>query len=365
MKEPQTGLSRFSGLVSALLLIIGLPLSLLGFFLGRVVFNPPLLKNVLTEIVTESDFVPAALAWYSTVRAEERYASGAVEVWVDEPNVVDLIDFISINAWRLIRLEVFSDEILADWVSTTVDSTYAWIDSDERVPNVVWDLRKFRQRVSTYHGIQSISIAYQNLPDCTPEQLIDFKDRLEAAPTGTKVLYNLCKFPEPWVADQFSDYLESLQLLVDFIPASFNLTQQLTRGEDTQGVGPQAIKRQLKISRGLMRLAPVVPALLLVWILITRVRSLGDLGHWWGLPLAAGGGLAGLLVAVHRPLVTRLVSAGLLSEVPAFVHPEANQAVLRLAKEIFDPMLLASLLVFGLGILLVWMGKSTQNQAER
>ena len=357
-------LLRFVAIILALILVISLPLVILAFDVGRVIFNPPLVKQVITEIVTESDLVPAALDWYSETRAKERYAGGEAEAWVEEPDIVSLIEFMGIVDWREIRWKVLTDEILADWVSATVDGTYAWIDSDARVPDIQWSMANFIQQVNNERGIESIEIAYSALPDCNPEQIADFKTRLEAAPPGSEVFYNLCRFPDPWYDDQFSDYVESLEMLIKNIPPSFDLTERLSHVQDTAGVGPDMIKTQLRLIRWMMRLAPLIPLVLLILILGLAVRSFKGYGRWWGIPLTIGGILTLLITLVYRPLVTFVLTAGPLSEIPELIREEALGGMLTLTAYIFTPMMWQSLVILFIGLSLILVGLFVKPRAE-
>jgi len=367
MKKFFTGLARFIAFIIGLILVVAVPLSLLAYDVGQVVFNPPLVKRVVTEIVTESDLIPAALAWYSEVEAEKRYASGDAAAWVGEPDVVQLIAFMDADHWRTIRWEVLTNEILAYFVSVTVDGTYTWIDSEDRVPDIAWDLSAFKQRVDSQHGVTSIAVAYSALSDCNQDQINDFKSRLAAAPPGTKVLYNLCEFPNPWYEDQFSDYLESLGDLVAEVPNIFPLTGTLARGEDTAGVGTETLKGQLRFIRTAMSLAPLIPIALLILILIFSVRALKGLGLWWGVPLTLGSILAVVMAIFYRPLITQILAVGPLSETPELIRNQATLAILRLAEEIFKPMLWQSLVVMVISVVLILVGalvKSRRKQEE-
>ena len=348
-----------------MILIIAIPLSLLAYDVGRVVFDPPLVKKVITEIVTESDLIPAALSWYSQTEAQGRYASGEAEAWVGEPDVVQLFLFMTVENWRTIRWEVLTNEILTEFVETSVDGTYEWIDSDDPVPDITWDLTPFKDRVDSQHGITSIAVAYSALPDCNQDQINDFKTRLAAAPPGTQVLYNLCEFPDPWYEDQFSDYLESLGDLVANVPNAFDLTETLAGLEDTAGVGPAVIKTQLRLIRMVMNLAPLIPILLLFLILIFAVRGLKSLGLWWGIPLTVGAIWALAMALVYRPLITQLLASGPLSETPEVIQSEAILAILILAAEIFKPLLWQSLVVLIVSLILLLVGGLTKSRRKQ
>ena len=254
MQEPAPArkagcLARGLAFVLASLLVIALPLSLLALDVWRVVFNADLIKHLLTDEVVNSDLVPVALEWFSDRRAEQRVREGIALTGVDEPDMVLLLSFMERNSWRAVRAEVLTDEFLTHLVSVSVDGTYQWIDSENVVPQVTYDLRQFINRVNSEHGTNSVVIAYDQLDACTEEEIADFLARLAAAPPGSEVLYNLCEFPDPWHDDQFSDYENALFKVVENVPPEFALTDELAQTVDQQGVGPEAIKRQLRLIR--------------------------------------------------------------------------------------------------------------------
>jgi hypothetical protein len=116
-------------------------------------------------------------------------------------------------------------------------------------------LKSLIRRVDSEHGAKALRIAYEALPDCKPEQIVDFKARLDAAQAGTQIIYNLCEFPDPWHEDQFSDNVEGLDDIVGNIPETFALTKELEGTADTKGIGPEVLKGQLRLSRQLMTLS--------------------------------------------------------------------------------------------------------------
>ncbi|MEA3350762.1 MAG: hypothetical protein U9Q82_09095 [Chloroflexota bacterium] len=338
------------------ILVILLPISILAYDIGRVIFNPPLVKEVLNDIVTESELIPAALQWYSQRRAKQRYASGEAIAWDDEPDVVDLLSFVNIDGWIIIRKQVLPDEILEEWLSVAVDGTYTWLDSDDRVPDVAFDLSAFKQRVKSEHGRNAIQVVFDSLEPCSKEEIADFKSRLAAAPAGEEVLYNLCRFPEPWFEDQVSDYHESLDDLVKNIPDIFGLTEELADTEDTEGVGPEKIKSQLLLIRALMQWSYLIPAVLLLLILALTVRTLKSLGNWWGIPLTIGGALLLILSLAYQAIIITLLTIGPLSEIPSRVRQEAITAIMQLAVRFFQPLMWQSLVVLVLGVALIIVG---------
>ena len=168
------GLARFLSVALAVLLALLVPLSVLVWDIYRTVFNPPLMKTVLTDIVTNSDLIPVALEWYANVRAELRAETTTAIPWVDEPDIIELLAILDVDDWRSERYEVLPNEILTPWVHLTVDGTYAWIDSADRNPQIVWPMQPLKDRVNSEHGHNAIQIVYDALEPCVEEQIADF-----------------------------------------------------------------------------------------------------------------------------------------------------------------------------------------------
>jgi hypothetical protein len=353
MEKKSSGFLTFLGVIFAILLVVLLPISLLVFDISKVVFNPPVAKRIINQEVTQSNLIPAALEWYSEERAQERVEMGVARTGVDEPDIVRLISFLDAEDWKKGKEELLSDEILTGWVSETVDAVYTWIDSEDAVPQVFLSFRAFKERTGSEHGVNAVTIAYDELAPCTEEQIDDFEDRLAATPPGQEVLYNLCRFPGPWYEDQFSDYLESLEEVVGNIPDEFSLTEALGgRDEDNQGTGAEDIKAQLRLIRTLMNVAWLIPLVLVLLIVAVKVRSLPSLGRWLGIPALIGGLFTLLPPLVFPTVITNQLAAGPLSETPELIRTEATRSILTLADAFFQPMLLQAIVLMAIGVVL-------------
>jgi hypothetical protein len=349
-------LAKVIAFLMIIVLMVSLPLSILLYNVGRVVFTPPLVKEILTEIVVDSDIISVGLQWFAEQRSEQRYQDGTSIALQDEPDILDVLSFVDIDGWQTIREEILPDDILADWVSAIVDGVYTWIDSEARLPVIVWDMQPFKQQVRSPHGANAVQRLYDALPLCSEDEIADFKSRLTGALPGMEVLYNLCQFPDSFGKDQIADYHASLILIVDFIPDFIDMTGELENIEDTQAVGPLAIKAQLLFLRSIMQLAPFIPVVLLLLILVLAIRSLAELGRWWGIPLIITAALLVILTAFYRAMIISVLSLGPMSEVPPLVLDEAIGGILQLAAEIFHPMMWQSIAILVLGLLLFIVG---------
>ena len=324
--------ARILALLFAVLLVLALPLCLLAFDTGRVVFNPPLLKRIVTDEVVYSDLIPVALEWFSDRRAQQRVNSGEALTGIDEPDIVLLMSFLDRDDWRQVKQEILTADILASLVSVTVDGVYDWIDSEDRVPHVTFALQPFIDRVNSEHGVNSLLIAYGN----------------------------------PWHEDQFNDYVDALEDVVQSVPAEFALTQELVEsygGAITDR--PLVLKDQLRTVRMLMRWAWAVPIVLAILIVLLRVRSLRDLACRLGVPLLLGGLLALLPPLTYRGLITNLLASQVLVFAPELIIQEATRSALRLASEIFRPMLVQAIIIGVLGLLLtIWMAAGSRKDKD-
>lgn len=341
---------KLLAIIPAVLMVLLLPLSLLAHDIGRVVFDPPTVKAVVAEEVLRADPIPLALQWFSRRQAEV-YTAQAHPDPNREPSIFEILSYATLEDWRRIRDEVLPDEFVIAWVNTAVDGTYTWIDSEERVPQIVFDLRAFRERLNSEHGRNAVLLMYNALPPCTPEQIEDFRKRQDAAPPGVEVPYNVCQFPAPWHEDQVNDYANSVQRIVENIPDTFDLTTTLAaEAENPQGIGPEAIKAQLRTLRAAAALAPLVPFVLLALTLLLAVRSLSDFGLWWGVPLGIGGLLTLIPAVTYRPLLTSYLLTGPLSEAPQAIRDNALHAGLRLSELVFAPLRNQAIWLLALGL---------------
>lgn len=342
---------RVIAFILVILFLLSLPLALLAVDAGRVIFDRAYVKTLVTDEVVNSYLLPALMEWYSKDRAQERVDSGEALTGVTEPDIVKLISFMLAEDWQQVKGELLTREMLTEWSGLAVDGVYDWIDSPDEVPQISWSMQAFIDRLNSGHGVNSIVIAFNRLPACGPAEIADLTARAAAAPPGSEVLYNLCNFPDPWHEDQFNDYMGALDDVVKEIKPVFKLSEEVKALEDVQGIGPALIKLQLRTIRFLMRWAWVIPLVMVLLVAALAVRSRRGLARWLGLPLLAAGMLTLVLALVYQPLLTRLLTAGPLSEVPAVVQTEATRIALRIAESMFQPMLFQAGVILLLGVL--------------
>jgi hypothetical protein len=359
-------IARFLALIVAIAFILFLPLSLLGFNLGRVVFNRPLLKTVLTEAVTESQLIPSALAWFS-----EEVSAGLPLADATQDDLTAVLVSLTQEGWQAIRVEVLSDDILNGWVSSIVDSFYDWIDSGDHAPHFQLDMKSFKARMNSDFGFRALEIAYSALPSCEDAQVTEFLSMLETAVPGSNVYYPPCQFPELYRDDQLTDYLNSLVEVVNIIPDTFELSQQDSiTSTPTSTEGWESLKTTLRLLRSTYWLGLPISVVLFALIWLFAIRSVRGFARWGGISLALAGIVTIILSWLPNAFLTGFLVSGPLQDTTPVLRDEILQVFSSLSQEVFSPMMIQGVIIFLIGGLIVvfvggMMGMQKMTKKER
>lgn len=353
-------LGRTLALPVAIGVALALPIALLAFNTGRVIFNPPLIRRIAANEFLNTDLTAAWLAWFSADRAQQRAEklNTLPLAWTSEPDIDLLISQLDLGDWKQIRAEALPNETLTGWISTAVDGFYGWLDSSARWPQISLDLKAVKGQMVSEPGIDAIRLAYKHLRPCTQAEVADFKARLSAVPADDTEGYNPCAFPEPWREAQFNAYVDSLRRVVAKLPDQFEVSRAQTNRPDITGAMPLIIKGQVRSVRRWMQWAWLAPLGLLG--VLGMLKRLKDLGRWWGWPLTTGGAVAIILAGSHRWLIPPLMIS-LLAQAPLPFQQAAVEAGLHLALPVFQPMSIQAGIIGLVGLSLV-VGSAINNQ---
>ncbi len=338
-------ITRTFAFLVALVFILLLPLSLLSFNAGRVLYNRPLLKTILTDAVTDSELVPTALGWFT-----EEVSAGLPLTEVAQQDLAAILLSLTQEGWTAIRAEVLSDDILAGWTSSIVDGFYDWLDSDEPLPHFTLDMQSFKARINSDFGLRAIEVAYNALPSCGNQQIDEFKAQLENTVPGIDVYYPPCQFPDTFKDDQLTDYLNTLTEVVNLIPDHYEIQlQEASTGSE----GWPVLKSYLRTFRATYWMGLGVTALLWGAIVLLVVRSPRGLARWGGIPLALAGVAAILLSWLPGIVATGFLISGPLKDTSPQLREEITQVVSRLIEEISMPMMIQALVILLIGGLMI------------
>lgn len=402
----------------ALLLIVVLPIAVLAFNAGWVVFNTERMTQATTQVLLESRLAPSVLQWYSERRAEERIEQGLAVPTQNEPDVVQMLTYLDADKWQEIIDLVFKPEFVSPWARSALDSTYAWLDSTDEYPQVTLDMRDFQKHANGESGEEAILVALHSLPKCRQDQIDDFLHRAGLASITKKLfdacelpdpwteaanqtflncadpeavsalyelctypdpweegpareftecakiaetgeaLYNLCQFPEQWREDQTNDYRDSLQDVLAEIGDELPVTQRLIENEVVvlDNTQPGTVKSLLRNLRTATQWSLLVPALLLIAIFLVAGRTLRGSGLPMGIAVVIGSVLAIVLAFTYRPLITSTLVDIPLGVLPQSVVAAGADALAGLADTIFQPVLIEAIALVILGVLLIVVG---------
>jgi hypothetical protein len=351
-RETALPLQILAGLTAVLFILVAV-LGIIGYDTYRTLFNPTLVKQILTNEVLHTDLAPSVLEYVSENRAKERIASGEALSGVDEPDIVLLLSYLDAKDWREIKDLILTDDFLTHLVSVSVDGIYQWIDSSDPFPDIQLDLTTLKERLTGEAGLQVILIAFSKMPVCTQKEIDDFQARLASMPPGVEVLYNLCQFPDPWYEDQIGDYQNAL---IDFnqnFPDLLNFSELASTGEGAEGSNLTLMKTTLLLIRGIAQWGWALAVILLGFIGLVAVRTLRSLGGFIGIPLLLTGLLVGVFYLAVRPFLPGWITNSLSSSAPPLFHQEVTRGVALLTNQIFQPMLAEAGILAGIGLVLV------------
>lgn len=350
-KKKPAGLVFLLVILSILFVLASL-VTVFGYDVWRIAFNPTLVKQMLTDEIISSPLVPRILEDLSLRRAEERVESGESLSGVNEPDIELLLSYVGYEEWDEIRSLIVTEDFISHLVSVSVDGIYSWIDSDEASPQFVWDMSELKDRLVDQQGEDAIMIAYEQLPECTDEEIADFTSRLAAMPSGVEVLYNLCQFPDPWQEDQIDDYIHALIDVNQNIPDEYDFNEMLGNAGLSTGV-LSAIKTLLRMVRFIGQWGWIVPLALLLLIVVIGVRSWDNLGKWLGIPLFISGALIVGFVLLLIPSFLEMLSNAISTEFSDLLREEVLASFTRLSDYVTQPILLQGAIILGVGVLLI------------
>ena len=352
---------RFLALFCAILLTFSLPFSILTLNVHHLLFNPPLMKDVLTHELVDSDLFPAAMAWFAGRINQGNIMTAKPLAFLTQPTMVKLLVLIDQETWRRLQAEALTEDILREWVSSALDATYAWIDNSAERPELSFDLEPLKQRLSSQAGVNCVLLLVEKMPPCSNQDIVYLQNKLITTPTRYEVIYPPCNYPEPWHVNQSNSYLTTIQRGSALLPSEFNLLTEQAALTNEQAVsqskgGLPALKQLLYKLRLVAGIAWVLPLSLLALLTLLTVRSWKDLARWWGAPLLVAGMISLLIPLLHRPLLKRILSAGFSSSFPPIFLDELINSLTRLSNWVFLPLMFEglALVLVGLG-LLVWL----------
>jgi len=175
MKTVLNVISKFIAFILAGILILALPLSLLVYNMGEVLFDQESVNRIAAAIFIDSDIIPAAMEIVTNRQAEE--ISQKIED-TDQPEGQELDLFTLVYSmeernWKNFRKALLSDQVISGWIRDTANGFYRWLDTEEAIPQIRWNMMPLIEYMEGPEGEEAMVAYYDSLPDCTDLQMED------------------------------------------------------------------------------------------------------------------------------------------------------------------------------------------------
>ena len=338
-------LARIVAAVLAACLALMLPLALLGFNVGRVLFSPEVVAGVIVERAVDSGglrrIVSERLLSPEAGGGNPEFELARAMSFLEQDEVERVLDLLIPPEWARAQ------------VGGALESLYAWMDNDSPSPVVPLDLRPIQQSLLTGGAERLVETILDSWPACTVEQI---EELAMAAIQGGEVQMPYCEPPEPY---RSAISLMATQGLIEgarALPPTIDLLGQDPAQSPQDLAGAMALKEQLRLMRALARWGWLLPLSFLGIIMALVVRSFRGLTRWWGIPLLIGGLLSVVGVFVASGLAQRLVAQALGDGLPEELVRLLRSLLDGLRDRILGRMLVQSVVVTLGAVLLLFLG---------
>jgi len=293
--------ARFLAGFLALLFVLALPLSVVAFDLGRIVFSPERMGALLGQSFDQAGgFRRLAMeAITGGVENEEGSADGGAL------SLEGALSYLTPQ-----ERDYLAERLLpADWVreqlQAGLDDLYAWVDNEQARPSVEVDLRPVKETLRQGGADELIEVVVDSWPPCTVEQV----DVMAAQIFGLAEGFPFCEPPEPFRTGLVGMAGEAIKLGLYALPDQLSVSGD--RADEKANPEILRFKEDLRLARALGRWIWLLLPPLLGLTMALVIRSWRGMAWWWGLPLILGG-LLTLVAAVGVRLGARAVIGGMV-----------------------------------------------------
>jgi hypothetical protein len=359
MKTVLNAILKFIAFILAGILILALPLSLLAYNVGEVMFDQEGVNRIAAAIFLDSDIIPATMEIITNRQADE--ISQKIEE-TDQPEGQELDLFTLVYSmeeknWKSFREALLSDRVIGGWIEVAVNGFYRWLDTEEPIPHIRLNMTPLIEQMGGPEGEEAMVAFYDSLPDCTDLQMEEMKTQPGDPLPRAKMVKELCKLSTFPHTEQIQVYSDVMQMVINATPQEYNVTQSLLKkGESINGV--YTLKWNIRRLRVSLVTALLIPIGLLFLILIFGVRSMEGLGQWWGIPLVGGSLITLISALLYKPLWTGILTDRMPEAIPqtSLLYHELIDGSVRLLTPVFNPLRWQSFLILLIGVGLLAMG---------
>jgi hypothetical protein len=325
-------------LLLAVLFVITLPITVTSQSASQMIFSPEAITNLVSSSLLGSGLLERYMI--DAVFQGDLALGGGAEGGA----FAEALQHLSPAERQMMIQQIIPDGWVEDQISTSVESIFRWIDDESPTPGIKLDLVPIKDRLID-GGIEDISdTVVDSWPSCSPEQINMVR---KAAVQGGDFEFDICEPPEPFRKRAVEIVSITFYEWVRESPSSIEFQEESEEGFEEI----MALKEQIRFLRAIMSFGWFLPIALLGMIMALSIRSLRNLGSWWGIPMTLGGFLT---------VIAALIISGNWQEVLAQNAPflrESGDVIDRVAKFAMNE-LIESIVgrTFFLGLVIIALG---------
>jgi len=335
-------LSRLAAGVFGLIFAITLPLALVAFAWGSVLFS----AEQITEIFTDELVGSGALQEIAIEVMLEQVPRGGEDI------AAGILDFLGRQRLDEMLRELFPAEWAEAQVRTNIEGLYRWLDNDRPAPELFLDVQPLKDRLLSGGAEELATIVVSSWPACTLEHVAILLQ--EGIPRGELPAF-LCQPPEPLLSTVIVVATDLVLRQVSELPS----TVEFGEGGSTDTT-PQELmdfKNSMRTLRSFSRAGWLLPLSMLGLIVAAAVRSWPQLLRWWGgSALAAGVGTFLMLGIVEGTAEQARNSTPLQTSFPGPFAAVIQDVIDRLLDEVSGQLFVLGLLIALVGLVMLLAG---------
>lgn len=329
----------------AVIFAIGLPLALILFDIGEVIFSPDTVSEAVVTNVLETGALQNLLLEYVFIaevdeiqRDEAGSFKGALE-HLKSADIEAIVNILIPSSWAETQITLL------------VSDLYLWLDSDQIYPKLSLNIQPVKDRLRSGGSREIAEIVLDSWPSCSMEQINRARTQIER--TGELPIV-ACEPPEPMRGELLMMADQVLMDRINELPGSMRLFDP--SNDNFQESEVREFKENIRFIRAWSNSSWLLILSILGLILALIVRSFQDLAKWWGYPLLVSGLILFLLVLlVSDPFTRRIERILRSSDLPA-VFQESIQGIAQYLQEEFVGLALVQfILLIGSGIGLLFL----------
>ncbi len=204
--------------------------------------------------------------------------------------------------WEILITALLPQDQLQAFSEESMDAVFDFLNGN--TDSVQIPLYRLKDELHSEKSVDAVLTLLAAQPACTAEDLFKMANPM------TEGGLVFCSPPDEFLG-LIKPLIEiQLDTLAETIPDTRTFFQNAN--SNTQFLKAQSL-------RVFMRLSPLVPLVLLLFITILVVRSLQSWLRWWGIPMLAAGGLGLIFSLLTGPILRSFFSVVLLGRIPTGV----------------------------------------------